>query len=231
MNPKNPNNLNLANSLSDLRHETSPLITDLDFSNTADNPFDQLTLWLNQAIKHHYFQPNALCLSTSDLDTQQPSSRMVLLKSADPENGLIFYSNYDSRKAQELEKNPKACGLFYWDELERQIRVEGIIQKTSNTISDQYFQSRPRESQLGASISPQSKIIPNRDFLTQAYENLNNTLKNQPIPRPDYWGGYQLLPHYFEFWQGRNSRLHDRIIYKLNNLNNLNNWVKSRLAP
>lgn len=223
--------------LSDLRHEPSQELTDpqlpgLEFSNTADNPFDQLDLWLNQAIQALFFQPNAMVLSTMDSKTHQPSSRVVLLKDFNQKDGLIFYTHYQSRKSQELELNPQASALFYWDKLERQVRIEGKIQKISDLISDQYFQSRPRESQIGASISPQSQIIPDRDFLIQAYQKLENNLNNQTIPRPDYWGGYQLIPSYFEFWQGRNSRLHDRIIYKNNNSNkDKNTWLKSRLAP
>jgi len=215
-------------NLADLRHDTHPDLPDLEFSNTANNPFDQLNLWLSQALEAQFFQPNSMALSTVNLETQQPSSRIVLLKYLNNSDGLIFYTNYQSRKAQELDQNPKASGLLYWDKLERQVRIEGIIQKTSDLISDQYFQSRPRESQIGASISPQSKAIPDRNFLTQAYQKLNQELENKIIPRPETWGGFQLIPHYFEFWQGRNSRLHDRIIYTKNNKNT---WIKSRLAP
>ncbi len=230
MTDSSQNFINLADLRPDLKHTSHSETPDLELSNTAENPFEQLNLWLTQALQEHFFQPNAMVLSTVDLKTNQPSSRVVLLKYLNNQDGLIFYTHYQSRKAQELDQNPKASGLLYWDKLERQVRIEGAIQKTSPLISDQYFQSRPRESQIGASISPQSQIIPDRTFLTQAYQQLNQDLNNQTIPRPDHWGGYQLIPSYFEFWQGRSSRLHDRIIYQEDPLNK-NSWLKSRLAP
>ena len=191
------------------------------------DPYSQFTNWFKENLKTNTAEPNAMVLSTAD-STGRPSSRIVLLKEFDQLFGFRFFTNYQSRKAEELKVNPHASLLFYWPELERQVRLEGKVKKLSRSISEEYFHSRPRGSQLGAWTSEQSKEIPNRQFLDEVNLQLNNFFKsNKSIPLPPFWGGYTLVPDYFEFWQGREDRLHDRIVYR----NYRKKWVISRLAP
>ena len=191
------------------------------------DPYSQFTNWFKENLKTNTAEPNAMVLSTAD-STGRPSSRIVLLKEFDQLFGFRFFTNYQSRKAGELKVNPHASLLFYWPELERQVRLEGKVKKLSRSISEEYFHSRPRGSQLGAWTSEQSKEIPNRQFLDEVNLQLNNFFKsNKSIPLPPFWGGYTLVPDYFEFWQGREDRLHDRIVYR----NYRKKWVISRLAP
>ncbi|MCX7735948.1 MAG: pyridoxamine 5'-phosphate oxidase [Candidatus Kapabacteria bacterium] len=188
------------------------------------NPFEQFKVWFDDAVNYPMMEPNAMALSTVNSEGK-PSSRIVLLKRYD-ENGFVFFTNYESRKGKELEKNPYASLLFYWDRLERQIRIEGITEKISNEESDDYFQSRPYESRLGAWASKQSEVLPSRFTLIREVAKL---LVKYPakVPLPPFWGGYRLKPDVFEFWQGRPSRLHDRIRYsKRGEL-----WVIERLYP
>ncbi len=191
----------------------------------STSPFTQFDLWMDQAIEARVPEPNAMTLSTAY--NNRPSARVVLLRGCDP-SGLMFFTNYESRKGLELQENPYACVTFFWPELERQLRVEGKIVKAPESASDDYFLSRPRGNRLGAWASPQSQVIPNReeiDRLTRVFETQYPA--DSVIPRPPHWGGYILEPDQFEFWQGRASRLHDRIRYRLAD----GNWIIERLAP
>ena len=187
----------------------------------------QFRQWLDEAIAAQLEEPTALTLSTVSA-TGQPSSRVVLLKGLPHDAGFLFYTNYDSRKGQELAAQPLAAINFFWPGLERQVRVEGRIEKAPEALSTEYFQSRPRSSQLGAWASPQSQVIGSREELEARETQMAKEFGAQdPLPRPDNWGGYILRPHRLEFWQGRPSRLHDRIVYEREG----NAWKRSRLAP
>ena len=189
------------------------------------NPMDTFTQWLQVAVDEKVDEANAMALSTVN-EEGQPSQRIVLLKGMD--EGLIFYTNYSSKKGKELFGNPKAGMLFFWKELERQVRIQGTIEKVSDEQSKAYFQSRPKGSQLGAWASPQSKIIADRSQLDDRVVELQDIYQNyDKLPRPAHWGGYRLIPNYFEFWQGRKNRLHDRFVYQLEE----GNWEISQLAP
>lgn len=190
-----------------------------------NNPFEQFELWLAQALENDLHEPYAMTLATASA-SGKPSARIVLLRgfSAD---GFIFYTNYDSRKGRNLAENPQASLLFYWAEAERQVRIEGLIAKVESETSDRYFASRPRESQIGAWVSPQSRTIENRAVLEQRFTELDEKWRGKEIPRPDNWGGYILQPDIFEFWQGRENRLHDRLLYRKNK----SGWKIERIAP
>lgn len=195
---------------------------DLTEKKISPNPFEQFGWWLQEASESQLIEPNAMTLSTATSEGK-PSSRIVLLKAFD-ENGFIFYTNYHSRKGRELNENPNAALLFFWDILERQIRIEGTIEKIEAPLSEKYFSERPYESKLSAIVSEQSAEIPSREFLEDRLQALK---ESGEITRPEHWGGYLVKPSYFEFWQGRASRLHDRIVYHLEN----NAWKIKRLAP
>ena len=187
----------------------------------------QFRVWLDEALAAQLDEPTALTLSTVSA-TGQPSSRVVLLKGLPEEASFLFYTNYDSRKGQELASQPLAAINFFWPGLERQVRVEGRIEKAPERMSTEYFQSRPRSSQLGAWASPQSQVIASREELETRETHVAEKFRAQdPLPRPENWGGYILRPHRLEFWQGRPSRLHDRIVYELEGTS----WKRSRLAP
>jgi pyridoxamine 5'-phosphate oxidase len=190
------------------------------------NPIKQFDIWFNEAVAAEIPEPNAMTLATATPDGR-PSARIVLLKGFDM-NGFAFYTNYLSRKGKELTKNPNAAIVFFWGELERQVRIEGTIEKLSKEQSEKYFQSRPKLSQIGALASPQSQEIPNREQLEAKMSQLEAEYGDNEIPKPSFWGGYILKPRLIEFWQGRPSRLHDRIAYK--KIDN-KNWKKVRLAP
>ncbi|MDG1278694.1 MAG: pyridoxamine 5'-phosphate oxidase [Algoriphagus sp.] len=196
----------------------------LEISNINKNPFEQFHIWLQEAIKSEALEVNAMTLSTLGLDGF-PNGRIVLLKGID--SGFVFFTNYESQKGKELENSPKASLTFFWPELERQVRVNGFVEKISNEESDEYFFSRPLGSQIGAWASPQSKKIPSRELLEQMKLDVEKEFSNKPIQRPPHWGGFRLIPNKIEFWQGRPSRLHDRLIFELNN----ESWEISRLAP
>ncbi len=189
------------------------------------NPFKQFEIWFEEAKNIGLKDPNAMNVASSTKDGR-PSSRMVLLKSFD-ENGFIFYTNYTSRKSEEIISNPKVALNFFWDALERQIRIEGEIMKVDSKISDDYFASRSRLSQLGAHASDQSKIIKNYEELNNKLDIVKEKFKNKIIPRPNHWGGFIVKPETIEFWQGHDGRLHDRLKYQKEK----NDWVICRLSP
>lgn len=190
------------------------------------NPFEQFRDWFLEATENPAVsESNAMAVSTVE-DDGCPRTRMVLLKSYS-HDGFVFFTNYDSRKGKSIEKTHKACLHFFWPSLERQIIIKADLERIAENLSDGYFHSRPKGSQLGAVVSPQSEKIPNREFLEDKLKNLEQEFENKEIPRPENWGGYIAKPYEIEFWQGRPNRLHDRIIYELGDLD----WEISRLAP
>lgn len=191
----------------------------------ADDPFKQYALWFDEAVSSQLLDPYAACLSTSEKGGQ-PSSRMVYIRDVINE-GFVFYTNYGSLKAGELSSNPLGAFNIFWGELERQIRIQGSISKVDNKISDQYFEARPRASKIGAWASAQSEVLANREELEGKINFYTSKFKDDSIPRPPHWGGYSLKPDKIEFWQGRPSRLHDRILYTKQG----ESWIKSRLSP
>ena len=189
------------------------------------NPIKQFEKWFKAAIDAQIYEPNVMTLATAD-KTGKPNARIVLLKGFD-ENGFSFYTNYLSQKGKELKKNPQGCLVFFWAELERQVRIEGKIEKLSKEASEKYFNSRPVGSQISAIVSPQSQIITDRSILEHKVQELTKQFEGKNIPKPAPWGGYILKPTAIEFWQGRTSRLHDRIKYDLTS----GKWQTNRLAP
>ena len=212
----------MLSSIADIR--TDYKLQTLNEADVAINPFQQFTKWWNQAIQSKVTEVNAFTLATAS-KTGKPSARIVLLKGYD-ENGFVFFTNYNSHKGQELIENPNAAIVFFWNELERQIRIEGTVEKISQQESEEYFHARPAGSQIGAWASPQSTVIPNREILEKNETEYKNKF-GENIPKPPHWGGFIIKPVLFEFWQGRSSRLHDRIQYTPQN----NNWKIERLAP
>jgi pyridoxamine 5'-phosphate oxidase len=202
------------------------VLSKLNRENLSENPFTQLINWLDDAEKEGVSEPLALCLSTVDKESK-PSSRIVLLRDIS-EKGLVFFTNYLSKKAEDLNCNSYACMNFFWPELERQIRVEGKVEKVNEMLSDSYFKSRPLESQVAAWVSPQSRIIGSREELILSFEEKLKSTSHQELDRPPYWGGFILIPTYFEFWQGREFRIHDRFKFDLQT-NFI--WKVERLAP
>ena len=198
----------------------------LSEQDVAKSPFDQFAQWWNEAMQSEIDEVNAMTLATVD-QRNRPSARIVLLKDFNS-SGFVFYTNYESNKGLQIESNPYASIVFFWKELERQIRISGTVEKVAADESDAYFQSRPEGSRLGAWASPQSKVISSRKVIEDQLESYQQTYQQQAIPRPPHWGGYRVVPHTIEFWQGRSSRLHDRIQYKKEAAGN---WVISRLAP
>lgn len=210
-------------SLQNLRQEyrsAELLEQDID-----QNPLQQFKKWFEQALEAKLHEPNVMTLATAS-PNGIPSARIVLLKGFDHE-GFTFYTNYDSHKGRELSENPHAALVFFWAELERQVRIEGIVSKVKPELSTAYFHSRPKGSQIGAMVSPQSQVISSRKELEHHISILKDQYADQVVPRPEHWGGYVVKPTYIEFWQGRPSRLHDRIRYKLVE----GNWIIDRLAP
>lgn len=202
------------------------VLGNLSESDVDNDPILQFKKWFDEAIHSRVNEPNAMVLSTVSAQ-HVPSSRIVLLKDVSAE-GLVFFTNYESRKGDDMKDNPHVALLFFWPELQRQVRIEGLIEFVDASDSDEYFQSRPKGSRIGALASPQSREIPNRSFLENKVEELSDQYDdNAFVPRPAHWGGYLLRPIYFEFWQGRASRLHDRIVYKKVS----DSWKITRLAP
>ncbi len=194
-------------------------------NDTDENPLVQFEKWFNEVVKSGIDDANAMVLSTvSSLD--RPRSRVVLLKGIE-NGGFVFYTNYQSAKGREFVNSPFGALNFFWQAISRQVRIEGKIEKVKPETSDAYFQTRPVESRLGAAVSPQSEIISDRKFLEDKVMEAKKKYSDAEIPRPEHWGGYILIPDYFEFWQGRENRLHDRICYQPEN----NGWKKFRLAP
>jgi len=203
-------------------YEKSQLIE----SEIKENPIEQFRDWFTEASENPLIsEANAMAISTVEEDGC-PRTRMVLLKEYTYE-GFIFYTNYDSRKGRSIEKNHKACLHFFWPTMERQIIIKANLERIAENLSDGYFHSRPKGSQLGAVVSPQSQEIPDRLFLVEKLKELEKEYENAEVPRPKNWGGYIAKPYEIEFWQGRPNRLHDRIIYTLNDID----WRISRLAP
>jgi pyridoxamine 5'-phosphate oxidase len=197
---------------------------ELSETDSHADPLQQFGLWLQQAIDGQLPEPNAMTLATVGSDLR-PSTRIVLIKGFD-ERGVVWYTNYGSRKGQELGGNPFAALQFHWVELERVVRIEGVVEKVSDAESDAYFASRPLDSRIGAWASPQSQVIDGRGTLVANAAKYAAQFMLQP-PRPPHWGGYRLKPEVWEFWQGRKSRLHDRLRYRLD----AGQWTRERLAP
>lgn len=211
------------NDIAQLRKDYSR--QSLSESESESNPIRQFEKWWTEAANSLAEEINAMTLATSTRDGR-PSARIVLLKGFS-EEGFVFFTNYESRKGKELETNPYACLVFFWKELERQVRIEGEVRRASETASDEYFSSRPEKSRLGAWSSPQSSKIKDRDILEKNVDHYREAFADGNIPRPAFWGGYIVRPSLIEFWQGRPSRLHDRLQYTLTAAG----WEIHRLAP
>lgn len=211
-------------SIAELRKEYSLQI--LSEKNAEADAFDQFEKWWKEAIASEIVEPNAMILATSSADGL-PSARVVLLKGFD-RHGFVFFTNYNSYKGQQLAENPRACLVFLWKELERQIRITGLVEKVSVEESNDYFNSRPPLSRIAAWASPQSQVIASRNWLDENEKNFESQFKNRVIERPPHWGGYRVMPTDIEFWQGRPNRLHDRLNYSLNENGS---WLIERLAP
>jgi pyridoxamine 5'-phosphate oxidase len=196
----------------------------LDEADADADPFRQFTRWFDEALNADLMEPNAMALATVDAHGR-PGSRMVLLKGVD-EKGFVFFTNYESRKGLDLAANPMAALLFWWDRLHRQVRVEGRVEKVEDAESERYFESRPYGSRIGAAASPQSRVIGSRADLEERFRALE-AAHPEDLPRPAHWGGFRVVPDHFEFWQGRESRLHDRLVYRPAG----DAWRIERLAP
>lgn len=213
----------LNKQVADLRKDYR--LASLDEQDVSPDPLVQFEHWWKDALTSEVDEANAMTLATSTPDGY-PSARIVLLKSFDAD-GFVFFTNYESRKGQEMAANPKVSLLFFWRELERQIRIDGVVSKVAPEMSDEYYNSRPPGSRLSAIVSPQSKIVPHRSFLEEQVKILAEKYVLKEPERPAYWGGYAVKPLRMEFWQGRSSRLHDRLLYTQEGTN----WRIDRLAP
>lgn len=210
-------------AIADLRREYA--VESLLEKDVESHPVDQFTKWWNQAVKAEIDEVNAMVVATASADGM-PAARVMLLKDYSHE-GFVFFTNYNSYKGMHLAENPKVCLVFFWKELERQVRITGLVSKIAAASSDEYYLSRPRGSQLGAWASPQSTVIPEREWLDQHYKEIADSYEGKELSRPPHWGGFIVKPVIIEFWQGRPSRLHDRIQYSLEN----GEWKMERLAP
>ena len=211
-------------SIADIRKDYQ--LAALSEDTVESHPVDQFRNWWHAAVDSRIDEVNAMTLATASSDGL-PSARIVLLKGFD-ENGFMFFTNYNSYKGQQLQDNPRACLVFFWKELERQVRITGLVSKASEVESDQYFLSRPKASRVGAVVSPQSQVITGREWLEGQYLALSEQHKETEIARPAHWGGFIVKPISIEFWQGRPSRLHDRIQYTMDEKGS---WIIERLAP
>jgi pyridoxamine 5'-phosphate oxidase len=214
----------MSHSIADIRKDYK--MAALSEDTIASNPIDQFDQWWKEALKSEILEVNAMTLATASNDGI-PTARIVLLKGFD-ERGFIFYTNYKSYKGQQLEENPRACLVFFWKELERQVRITGVVTKLSDADNDEYYHSRPQESRIGAWASPQSQVIKDRQWLEHEVKQYVEQFKNKPVQRPQHWGGYLVKPITIEFWQGGPGRLHDRIQYTLEENAK---WKIERLAP
>ena len=196
---------------------------ELNFDDLTVHPFDLFKSWMTDALEH-VSEPNAFVLSTVNAEGK-PSSRVLLLRGLD-DKGFVFFTNYNSQKSQDIESNPSVCMNFFWYESERQVRISGRIEKLSSEASEDYFNSRPYESKIGAWSSPQSSVIESREVLNKNVKDFSSQY-TENVPRPPHWGGYCIVPDKIEFWQGRSSRLHDRFVYSLEG----EEWKIVRLAP
>ncbi|MEO1373158.1 MAG: pyridoxamine 5'-phosphate oxidase [Cyanobacteria bacterium J06635_10] len=211
-------------TIADLRQDYT--LQDLSETKVNSNPFLQFKKWFDQTLSADILEPNAMTLATTTTEGK-PSARMVLLKDFD-ERGFVFYTNYNSQKAQELAENPQAALVFWWAELQRQVRIYGRVEKILDRESDKYFYSRPLNSRLGAWASNQSEVIESRKVLEERLQELKQKYHNKDIPRPPHWGGIRVIPTEIEFWQGRSSRLHDRLLYTKDVDDS---WKIERLSP
>ncbi|WP_340153466.1 pyridoxamine 5'-phosphate oxidase [uncultured Marivirga sp.] len=213
----------MKQSIADIRKEYTAL--SLSASEVDPNPVSQFLSWFDMALKAEIMEPNAMTLST--IDGNKPASRIVLLKGVENEE-FVFYTNYKSSKGFQMDQNPNVSLNFFWPELERQVRIDGMVQKVDVATSDDYFNSRPRGSQIGAWVSPQSEVIETREVLDSRLKKVELKFQDKVVERPSHWGGYRVKPNMIEFWQGRPSRLHDRIRYTISDSRN---WKIDRLAP
>ena len=200
-------------------------LIELNEKTVSKDPFEQFDIWFKDALNSRLPEPNAMIISTVNR-TGIPSVRTVLLKSYD-NRGFVFFTNYESKKGRDLGENPNTAILFLWKEIGRQVRISGSVVKTMQNESELYFQSRPIESRLGAWASKQSSVLPSRENLIENYEKYRKQFEGKEIPLPPHWGGYRVIPEEFEFWQGRENRLHDRICYIIRG----KDWHISRLSP
>ena len=213
----------MARNVADLRKEfTRAGLTESDMD---PDPVEQFRRWFDEALAAGLHEPNAMIVATASPDGL-PSARVVLLKGFD-DRGFVFYTNYEGRKGRELEENPRAALLFYWGELERQVRIEGTASRVSEEESDAYYAGRPRGSRLGALASEQSRVVGSREVLEGRIKNLEAEYEGRDVPRPAFWGGYRVEPEAMEFWQGRENRLHDRLVYRRGEVG----WKMERLQP
>ena len=214
----------MDSSIADLRQNYTR--AGLSEADVNSDPIEQFKTWFEQALDANLIEPNAMTIATATPEGK-PTARIVLLKGVS-DRGFVFYTNYESQKGQQLIANPYAALVFLWDKLERQVRIEGEVEKLSTEESAEYFHSRPKGSQLGAIASDQSRIIPNREILEQRLSELQEKYADETVPLPEHWGGFRVVPNRIEFWQGRPSRLHDRLVY---DLQDDGSWEINRLSP